>query len=70
MYSRYDGSNDLSTGECYNPQSNTWSMITPMGTKRSCLGKQTSNSTSSTSVQQKKMVSVFSANVNLDFISM
>ena len=36
---RYDGSNDLASGECYNPQSNTWTNITPMGTKRSCLGK-------------------------------
>ena len=36
---RYDGSNDLASGECYNPQSNTWANITPMGTKRSCLGK-------------------------------
>ena len=36
---RYDGSNDLASGECYNPQSNTWTNITPMGTKRSCLGE-------------------------------
>jgi len=34
----YDGSNDLSSGECYNPMSNTWNYITPMGTRRSCLG--------------------------------
>lgn len=34
----YDGSNDLSTGECFYPQNNQWSPITPMGTKRSCLG--------------------------------
>ena len=36
--SRYDGSNDLSTGEVYSPAVNVWSPITPMGTKRSCLG--------------------------------
>jgi hypothetical protein len=35
---RYDGSNDLASGECYNPMSNTWVNITPMGTRRSCLG--------------------------------
>ena len=35
---RYDGSNDLTTGEYYNPAANTWSAITPMGTRRSCLG--------------------------------
>ena len=37
---RYDGSNDLANGECYSPQINAWTNITPMGTKRSCLGKQ------------------------------
>lgn len=35
---RYDGVTDLSTAECYNPMTNTWQYITPMGTKRSCLG--------------------------------
>lgn len=35
---RYDGLNDLSTAECYNPLTNKWDEITPMGTKRSCLG--------------------------------
>lgn len=35
---RYDGVTDLSTAECYNAMKNTWSYITPMGTKRSCLG--------------------------------
>lgn len=34
----YDGVTDLSTAECYNPMTNTWQYITPMGTKRSCLG--------------------------------
>lgn len=66
MYSRYDGSNDLSTGECYNPQSNTWSMITPMGTKRSCLGKQCSN----LSIKICKIfyiVNDVSTNMNLEF---
>lgn len=29
---------DLSTAESYNPSTNTWQYITPMGTKRSCLG--------------------------------
>jgi len=37
-FDRYDGSNDLASGECYNPMSNNWSFITPMGTRRSCLG--------------------------------
>lgn len=35
---RYDGLNDLSTAESYNPMTNQWANITPMGTKRSCLG--------------------------------
>lgn len=35
---RYDGASDLATAESYNPLTNTWSSITPMGTKRSCLG--------------------------------
>lgn len=35
---RYDGVTDLSTAECYNPMTNAWQYITPMGTKRSCLG--------------------------------
>lgn len=34
----YDGVTDLSTAECYNPMTNAWTYITPMGTKRSCLG--------------------------------
>ena len=34
---RYDGSNDLALVESYNPQTNTWKEVTPMGTKRSCL---------------------------------
>lgn len=34
----YDGASDLSTVECYNPLQNTWVTVTPMGTKRSCLG--------------------------------
>lgn len=29
---------DLSSAECYNPLTNNWTYITPMGTKRSCLG--------------------------------
>ena len=37
-YCRYDGSNDLTTGEYYNPAANVWSPTTPMGTRRSCLG--------------------------------
>ena len=36
--SRYDGSNDLTTGEYYNPAANVWQPTTPMGTRRSCLG--------------------------------
>lgn len=35
---RYDGVTDLSTAESYNPMTNTWQYITPMGTKRSCMG--------------------------------
>lgn len=35
---RYDGVTDLSTAECYNPMTNTWQYITPLGSKRSCLG--------------------------------
>ncbi|KAJ8953691.1 hypothetical protein NQ314_007299 [Rhamnusium bicolor] len=34
----YDGASDLATAECYNPLTNIWCSITPMGTKRSCLG--------------------------------
>ena len=34
----YDGTSDLSCGEVFNPATNIWSPITPMGTKRSCLG--------------------------------
>lgn len=39
VYDRYDGASDLATAEFYNPLVNTWTAITPMGTKRSCLGK-------------------------------
>lgn len=35
---RYDGASDLASAESYNPQVNKWTAITPMGTKRSCLG--------------------------------
>lgn len=35
----YDGITDLATAECYEHQINKWTVITPMGTKRSCLGK-------------------------------
>ena len=28
----------MTTGEYYNPAANTWQNITPMGTRRSCLG--------------------------------
>ena len=38
QHSRYDGSNDLTTGEYYNPAANVWQPTTPMGTRRSCLG--------------------------------
>lgn len=31
----YDGENDLASAECYNPLTNEWRQITPMGTKRS-----------------------------------
>lgn len=34
----YDGASDLATAEFYNPLMNRWTAITPMGTKRSCLG--------------------------------
>jgi kelch-like protein 17 (actinfilin) len=34
----YDGETDLATSESYNPLTNEWTSITPMGTKRSCLG--------------------------------
>lgn len=34
----YDGAADLATAECYDHQVNKWTAITPMGTKRSCLG--------------------------------
>jgi Kelch motif. len=36
---RYDGASDLASAECYNPMTNKWTPVTPMGTKRSCLGK-------------------------------
>lgn len=39
---RYDGASDLSSAECYNPMSNKWAQVTPMGTKRSCLGESSS----------------------------
>ena len=35
----YDGASDLASAESYNPQTNKWNAITPMGTKRSCLGR-------------------------------
>lgn len=38
IFPRYDGVTDLATAECYNPMTNSWNYITPMGTKRSCLG--------------------------------
>ena len=38
LFFRYDGSHDLATGEVYVPATNQWNIITPMGTKRSCLG--------------------------------
>lgn len=41
IISRYDGASDLATAECYNPLINNWNPITPMGTKRSCLGTNT-----------------------------
>ena len=34
----YDGASDLATAEIYEYQINKWTAITPMGTKRSCLG--------------------------------
>ncbi|GFG36854.1 hypothetical protein Cfor_08667 [Coptotermes formosanus] len=34
----YDGASDLASAESYSPQVNKWTAITPMGTKRSCLG--------------------------------
>lgn len=34
----YDGASDLATAEFFNPLMNMWTAITPMGTKRSCLG--------------------------------
>lgn len=42
-YCSYDGASDLATAEFYNPLMNTWTSITPMGTKRSCLGLRFSN---------------------------
>jgi kelch-like protein 17 (actinfilin) len=38
LVSRYDGASDLTSAESYSPMLNKWSSITPMGTKRSCLG--------------------------------
>jgi kelch-like protein 17 (actinfilin) len=35
---RYDGASDLTSAESYSPMLNKWTAITPMGTKRSCLG--------------------------------
>jgi kelch-like protein 19 len=34
----YDGTERLSSGECYHPENNAWSMITPMTTQRSGAG--------------------------------
>lgn len=47
----YDGVTDLSTAECYDPMTNTWQYITPMGTKRSCLGIWYENSPNTRTVQ-------------------
>ena len=38
LINRYDGASDLASAESYNPMLNKWTAITPMGTKRSCLG--------------------------------
>lgn len=34
----YDGSNDVSVVEKYSTQTNSWSQVSSMGTRRSCLG--------------------------------
>jgi kelch-like protein 19 len=34
----YDGTERLSSAECYHPENNAWNMITPMTTQRSGAG--------------------------------
>ena len=34
----FNGIRDLQTAECYNPDTNHWTLITPMGTCRCGLG--------------------------------
>lgn len=39
VFRSYDGASDLSCCECYDPGTDEWSSITPLGIKRSCLGE-------------------------------